>query len=102
MLPSRDTIPAAVEACKSEDFYRPAHGYIFNAVGSPWPSRPYGGATKGKQRSFLGASLSFGCQLGGRGMRHTNGYDNRALSVGHYTSLAAALFEAVLPLSPRR
>ena len=64
MLLSRDAIAAAVEACKPEDFYRPAHGYIFNAVGSPWPSRPYGGATKGKQRSFLVLPCPLGVNWG--------------------------------------
>jgi replicative DNA helicase len=32
MLLSRDAISAAVELCRAEDFYRPAHGYIFDAV----------------------------------------------------------------------
>ena len=32
MLLSRDAIAAAVEACKPEDFYRPAHGHIFDAI----------------------------------------------------------------------
>ena len=41
---------------------------------------------EGEAAVFSSASLSFGCQLGGRGMRHANGYDNRALSVGHYIS----------------
>ncbi len=32
MLLSRDAITAAVEHCKASDFYRPAHGHIFDAV----------------------------------------------------------------------
>jgi replicative DNA helicase len=32
MLLSRDAISAAVEACRAEDFYRPAHGHIFDAI----------------------------------------------------------------------
>ena len=32
MLLSRDAISAAVEGCQAEDFYRPAHGYIFDAI----------------------------------------------------------------------
>jgi replicative DNA helicase len=32
MLLSRDAISAAVETCRAEDFYRPAHGHIFDAI----------------------------------------------------------------------
>jgi replicative DNA helicase len=32
MLLSRDAIAAAVEACATDDFYKPAHGHIFEAV----------------------------------------------------------------------
>src|SRR5438270_12675052 len=32
MLLSRDAIAAAVEGCSSEDFYRPIHGHIFDAI----------------------------------------------------------------------
>jgi replicative DNA helicase len=32
MLLSRDAISAAVECCKAEDFYRPGHGHIFEAI----------------------------------------------------------------------
>lgn len=32
MLLSRDAISAAVELCRADDFYRPAHGHIFEAV----------------------------------------------------------------------
>lgn len=32
MLLSRDAIASAVETCKVEDFYRPAHGHIFEAI----------------------------------------------------------------------
>jgi replicative DNA helicase len=32
MLLSRDAIASAVERCRAEDFYRPAHGHIFEAV----------------------------------------------------------------------
>jgi replicative DNA helicase len=32
MLLSRDAIAAALECCKAEDFYKPAHGHIFSAV----------------------------------------------------------------------
>ena len=34
MLLSRDAIAAAVELCDTEDFYRPAHGHVFDAVTS--------------------------------------------------------------------
>ena len=32
MLLSRDAIASAVERCRTEDFYRPAHGHIFEAI----------------------------------------------------------------------
>lgn len=32
MLLSRDAIAAAVQGCEAEDFYRPAHGHIFDAI----------------------------------------------------------------------
>jgi replicative DNA helicase len=32
MLLSRDAIAAAVETCTAEDFYKPAHGHIFEAI----------------------------------------------------------------------
>lgn len=32
MLLSRDAISAAVEVCRGEDFYRPAHAHIFDAI----------------------------------------------------------------------
>lgn len=32
MLLSRDAIASAVELCKADDFYRPAHGHIFEAI----------------------------------------------------------------------
>jgi replicative DNA helicase len=32
MLLSRDAIAAAVEICGAEDFYKPAHGHIFDAI----------------------------------------------------------------------
>jgi replicative DNA helicase len=34
MLLSRDAIASAVEHCKAADFYRPAHGHIFEAISS--------------------------------------------------------------------
>jgi replicative DNA helicase len=34
MLLSRDAIAAAVEACSADDFYKPAHGHIFDAITS--------------------------------------------------------------------
>jgi replicative DNA helicase len=34
MLLSRDAIAAAVEACSANDFYKPAHGHIFDAITS--------------------------------------------------------------------
>jgi replicative DNA helicase len=34
MLLSRDAIAAAVEACSANDFYKPAHGHVFEAVTS--------------------------------------------------------------------
>ncbi len=32
MILSRDAIATAVETCSSEDFYKPAHGHIFDAI----------------------------------------------------------------------
>jgi replicative DNA helicase len=32
MLLSKDAVTAAVEICRADDFYKPAHGHIFNAV----------------------------------------------------------------------
>ncbi|MGA2522149.1 MAG: replicative DNA helicase [Acidimicrobiales bacterium] len=32
MLLSRDAIASALECCGAEDFYKPAHGYVFSAV----------------------------------------------------------------------
>ena len=32
MLLSRDAIASAVERCKADDFYRPAHGHVFEAI----------------------------------------------------------------------
>ena len=32
MLLSRDAIAAAIEACSADDFYKPAHGHVFDAV----------------------------------------------------------------------
>jgi replicative DNA helicase len=32
MLLSRDAIAAAMETCRAEDFYKPAHGHIFEAI----------------------------------------------------------------------
>jgi replicative DNA helicase len=34
MLLSRDAIASAVEACSADDFYKPAHGHIFEAITS--------------------------------------------------------------------
>ena len=38
MLLSRDAIAAAMETCSSEDFYKPAHAHIFDAVGALYSS----------------------------------------------------------------
>ena len=32
MLLSRDAIAAALECCNTDDFYKPAHGVIFEAI----------------------------------------------------------------------
>jgi replicative DNA helicase len=32
MLLSRDAIAAAVEVCRADDFYKPAHGHVFEAI----------------------------------------------------------------------
>ena len=32
MLLSRDAIASAIECCKAEDFYKPAHAHVFAAV----------------------------------------------------------------------
>ena len=36
MLLSRDAIGPAVESCSATDFYKPAHGHIFDAIVSLW------------------------------------------------------------------
>jgi replicative DNA helicase len=36
MLLSRDAIGPAVESCSASDFYKPAHGHIFDAIVSLW------------------------------------------------------------------
>src|SRR5689334_11066343 len=36
MLLSRDAIGAAAESCSAADFYKPAHGHIFDAILSLW------------------------------------------------------------------
>lgn len=38
MLLSRDAIAAAVETCSADDFYKPAHGFIFEAIATLWAS----------------------------------------------------------------
>ena len=38
MLLSRDAIAAAMETCSSEDFYKPAHAHIFDAIGALYSS----------------------------------------------------------------
>ncbi|HEX7165799.1 MAG TPA: replicative DNA helicase [Acidimicrobiales bacterium] len=34
MLLSRDAIAAALEVCSADDFYKPAHGHIYDAIGA--------------------------------------------------------------------
>jgi replicative DNA helicase len=58
MLLSRDAIAAAVETCKPEDFYRPAHGYIFDAICSLYaqgaPADPVTVADELRRADLLG------------------------------------------------
>ena len=60
MLLSRDAIAAAVELCKTGDFYRPAHGHIFDAICSLYaqgePADPVTVADELKRADLLEAA----------------------------------------------
>src|SRR5580692_12534710 len=60
MLLSRDAISSAVEMCKTDDFYRPAHGHIFDAICSLYaqgePSDPVTVADELKRADLLEAA----------------------------------------------
>src|ERR1700686_2793340 len=59
MLLSRDAIAAAVETCGTDDFYKPAHGHIFEAIcslyGQGEPTDPVTVADELRRPSFLDA-----------------------------------------------
>jgi replicative DNA helicase len=60
MLLSRDAIAAAVETCRADDFYKPAHGHIFDAVcslyGQGEPADPVTVADELRRAELLDAS----------------------------------------------
>src|SRR6202022_1730921 len=59
MLLSRDAIAAAVETCGTDDFYKPAHGHIFEAIcslyGQGEPADPVTVADELRRASLLEA-----------------------------------------------
>jgi replicative DNA helicase len=59
MLLSRDAIAAAVETCGTDDFYKPAHGHIFEAIcslyGQGEPADPVTVADELRRASLLDA-----------------------------------------------
>ncbi len=59
MLLSRDAIGPAVEICSASDFYKPAHGHIFDAIVALWsrgePSDPVTVADELKRADLLEA-----------------------------------------------
>jgi replicative DNA helicase len=60
MLLSRDAIAAALETCSADDFYKPAHGHIFEAVcslyGAGEPADPVTVADELRRAELLDAS----------------------------------------------
>ncbi len=68
MLLSRDAIASAVESCRTEDFYRPAHGHIFEAICSLYaqgePADPITVADELKRADLLEAAGGPGDLIG--------------------------------------
>ncbi len=68
MLLSRDAIASAVESCRTEDFYRPAHGHIFEAICSLYaqgePADPVTVADELKRADLLEAAGGTGNLIG--------------------------------------
>jgi replicative DNA helicase len=68
MLLSRDAIASAVESCRTDDFYRPAHGHIFDAVCSLYaqgePADPVTVADELKRADLLDAVGGTGNLIG--------------------------------------
>jgi replicative DNA helicase len=68
MLLSRDAIASAVESCRTDDFYRPAHGHIFDAICSLYaqgePSDPVTVADELKRADLLEAAGGTGNLIG--------------------------------------
>jgi len=68
MLLSRDAIASAVESCRTDDFYRPAHGHIFDAICSLYaqgePSDPVTVADELKRADLLDSAGGTGNLIG--------------------------------------
>ncbi len=68
MLLSRDAIASAVESCRTDDFYRPAHGHIFDAICSLYaqgePADPVTVADELKRADLLEAAGGTGNLIG--------------------------------------
>lgn len=68
MLLSRDAIASAVESCRTEDFYRPAHGHIFEAICSLYaqgePADPVTVSDELKRADLLEAAGGIGNLIG--------------------------------------
>jgi replicative DNA helicase len=68
MLLSRDAIASAVESCRTDDFYRPAHGHIFEAICSLYaqgePADPVTVADELKRADLLDAAGGTGNLIG--------------------------------------
>jgi replicative DNA helicase len=68
MLLSRDAIASAVESCRTDDFYRPAHGHIFEAICSLYaqgePADPVTVADELKRADLLEAAGGPGDLIG--------------------------------------
>ena len=68
MLLSRDAIASAVESCRTEDFYRPAHGHIFEAICSLYaqgePADPVTVADELKRADLLESAGGTGNLIG--------------------------------------
>ena len=68
MLLSRDAIASAVESCRTDDFYRPAHGHIFEAICSLYaqgePADPVTVSDELKRADLLEAAGGTGNLIG--------------------------------------
>jgi replicative DNA helicase len=68
MLLSRDAIASAVERCSADDFYRPAHGHIFDAICSLYaqgePADPITVADELRRADLLDMAGGVGALIG--------------------------------------